>query len=94
MNNLNKFIESSKANGYTLQVLEDNVLEYDDKIKILIKFLQNLKLNKKIGVKCIKENILSLNYVRENIDCLEEELQKIYELYTLCLEEEIDKIKK
>ena len=94
MNNLDKFIESSKADGYTLQTLEDNILDYDDKIKNLIKFLQNLKLNKKIGIKHIKENILSLNSIKEDLNFLEDKLEKIYELYTLCLEEEIDKIKK
>ena len=79
-------------NNYTLKSLEDKLYQYDSDIDILIYLLKNMKLmNKKLTIHQLKSNMNSIFDIKHNTECIEESLDKIYELYTQFLEEEIDK---
>ena len=86
-----------KRNEYkndTLCFLEDKLYAYDNNIDILISLLKNMKLmNKNITIHQLKSNMNSISDIKHNIECTEESLDNIYELYTQFLEEEIDKKK-
>lgn len=86
-----------KRNEYrndTLNFLENKLCEYDSDINIIISLLKNMKLmNKNMNIHQLKSNMDNMFNIKHNIECIEESLDKIYELYTLFLEEEIDKRK-
>ena len=78
----------------TLVFLENNLYEYDNNIDTLISILKNMKLmNKNITIHQLKSNMNNILDIKQNIEGIEELLDKIYELYTQFLEEEIDKKK-
>ena len=78
----------------TLNFLENNLYAYDNNIDRLISLLKNMKLmNKNMTIHQLKSNMNSISDIKHNIECTEESLDKIYELYTQFLEEEIDKRK-
>lgn len=78
----------------TLNFLENELYTYDNNIDILIYLLKNMKLmNKNMTIHQLKSNMNSILDIKHNIECTEESLDKIYELYTQFLEEEINKKK-
>lgn len=78
----------------TLVFLENNLYEYDNNIDTIISILKNMKLmNKNITIHQLKSNMNNILDIKQNIEGIEELLDKIYELYTQFLEEEIDKKK-
>jgi hypothetical protein len=78
----------------TLNSLENKLYEYDSDIDTIIYLLKSMKLmNKNINIHQLKSNMDSISNIKHNVEFIEESLNKIYELYTLFLEEEIDKKK-
>jgi len=79
----------------TLNFLENNLYQHDTDIDIIISLLKNMKLmNKNMSIHQLKSNMDNISNIKHNIEYIEESLDKIYELYTQFLEEEIDKIQK
>lgn len=89
------FLEKRKEyRNDTLNFLENKLYQYDNDIDIIISLLKNMKLmNKNINIHQLKSNMNSISDIKHNIECIEESLDNIYELYTQFLEEEIDKKK-
>lgn len=78
----------------TLVSLENKLYQHDNDIDIIISLLKNMKLmNKNMTIHQLKSNMNSISDIKHNIEYIEESLDKIYELYTQFLEEEIDKKK-
>lgn len=78
----------------TLNFLETELCQYDSAIDIIIALLKKMKLmNKNITIHQLKCNMNSIFDIKHNIEYIEEALDKIYELYTQFLEEEINKKK-
>lgn len=78
----------------TLTFLENKLYQHDSDIDIIISLLKNMKLmNKNMTIHQLKSNMDTIFNIKNNIGCIEESLDKIYELYTQFLEEEIDKKK-
>jgi len=78
----------------TLNFLENNLYQHDTDIDIIISLLKNMKLmNKNMSIHQLKSNMDNISNIKHNIEYIEESLDKIYELYTQFLEEEIDKKK-
>ncbi len=78
----------------TLKSLENKLWEYDTDINTIISIFKNIKLmNKNMTIHQLKSNMNSISDIKHNIEYIEESLDKIYELYTQFLEEEIDKKK-
>jgi len=78
----------------TLVSLENKLYQHDSDIDIIISLLKNMKLmNKNMTIHQLKSNMNNISDIKHNIEYIEESLDKIYELYTQFLEEEIDKKK-
>ena len=78
--------------NYTLNFLETKLTKSDSDIDILISRLKHMKLmNKNMTVQQLKSNMDSIFTFKQDIKCIEKSLNKIYELYTQFLEEEIIK---
>lgn len=76
----------------TLNFLENNLYQHDTDIDIIISLLKNMKLmNKNMSIHQLKSNMDNISNIKHNIEYIEESLDKIYELYTQFLEEEINK---
>lgn len=86
--------ERKKYVNYTLNFLETKLTKSDSDIDILISRLKHMKLmNKNMTVQQLKSNMDSIFTFKQDIKCIEKSLNKIYELYTQFLEEEIIKKK-
>ena len=88
------FFRRKKYVNYTINFLETKLTKFDSDIDILISRLKHMKLmNKNMTVQQLKSNMDSIFTFKQDIKCIEKSLNKIYELYTQFLEEEIIKKK-